>query len=362
MSKTLDEIRKKLQALDSRKGGQSGNFGGDKLTYAHWNIAEGTSAILRLVPDANPDNTFFWAERQLIKLPFPGIKGQDENKPVLVQIPCIEMWDGKMTCPILNEVRPWWKDKSLEETARKYWVKRTYYMQGFVKQDPLNETDAPENPIRKFIIGPQIFAIIKAALMDPDMVYSPVDYVNGTDFIVSKTSKGGYADYGTSKWARKESSLTEEMQAALAQFPPVDLSTYLPKRPTPEQLAIQFEMFQASLEGELYDPAQWSQHYKPFGFDSGPTSDDADGGEGKRATRPTYSRPVAPVTAPTGIQLGVKKSLSASIDEVETVGGPVDNTPPFDADEPETATATVTPAAAGKSPQEILAMLRNRNK
>jgi hypothetical protein len=96
MSKTLDEIRKKLQALDTRKG-PAGSGSGDKTTYAHWNIPEGTSAILRFAPDANEDNTFFWAERQMIKLPFPGIKGQDESKPVIVQVPCIEMWDGKMT-------------------------------------------------------------------------------------------------------------------------------------------------------------------------------------------------------------------------------------------------------------------------
>ncbi len=349
MSKTLEEIRKKLQALDTRKSG-GGQGGGDKATYAHWNIPEGTSATLRFLPDANEDNTFFWVERQLIKLPFPGIKGQDENKPVVVQVPCIEMWDGKMTCPILNEVRPWWKDKTLEDTARKYWCKRTYYMQGFVKQDPLNETDSPENPIRKFIIGPQIFAIIKAALMDPDMAYSPVDFINGTDFITSKTSKGGYADYGTSKWARKESSLTEDQQAAIAQFGTVDLATYLPKRPTPEQLAIMFEMFQESLDGELYDPARWSQHYKPFGFESAP-ADDAEGGEGKKVTRTTFAqRPTAPVVAPKATPIVV----------------PEDNDSDFDADPPkvevkETVSATAAPTA-GKSPQEILAMLRNRNK
>jgi len=354
MSKTLDEIRKKLQELDTRKG-QAGNFTGDKTTYAHWNIPEGTSTTLRFLPDANEDNTFFWAERQLIKLPFPGIKGQDENKPVIVQVPCIEMWDGKMTCPILNEVRPWWKDKSLEDTARKYWVKRTFYMQGFVKNDPMNETDLPENPIRKFIIGPQLFAIIKAALMDPDMEHSPVDFINGTDFIVSKTSKGGYADYGTSKWARKESSLTEEMQAAIAQFPPVDLATYLPKRPTPEQLAIMFEMFQESLDGELYDPARWSQHYKPFGFDAAP-ADDAEGGEGKRATRPTYAaRPSTPAPAP------VTPKPSLVVREEDVAEAEAD----FEADAPKVVKETVAAVAAptaGKTPQEILAMLRNRNK
>lgn len=351
MSKTLDEIRKKLQALDGKKGGAS-NFSADKTTYAHWNIAEGTSAILRFAPDANEDNTFFWAERQLINLPFPGIKGQDENKPVIVKVPCIEMWDGKNTCPILNEVRPWWRDKSLEETARKYWIKRTFYMQGFVKQDPMNEQDAPENPIRKFIMGPQIFAIIKAALMDPDMENSPVDFINGTDFIVSKTSKGGFADYGTSKWARKESSLTEEMMEAVSKYGLVDLSTYLPKRPTPEQLAIMFEMFQESLDGELYDPARWSQHFKPAGFDSGSPAEE-DGGEGKRQTRsfaPARSSPVqSPVAAPV--------AAPAAVD---------DEDPPFDVDPPKAVKeeAPAAPATVGgtKSPQEILAMIRNRNK
>jgi hypothetical protein len=346
MSKTLDEIRKKLQALDARKGPAGQGFG-DKTIYAHWNIPEGTTSIQRFLPDANQDNTFFWAERQVIKLPFAGIKGQDENKPVVVQVPCIEMWDGKNTCPILNEVRPWWKDKSLEETARKYWCKRTYYMQGFVKQDPLNENDSPENPIRKFIIGPQIFAIIKAALLDPDMENSPVDFINGTDFIISKTSKGGFADYGTSKWARKESSITEEMQAAIDQYGLVDLSTYLPKRPSSEQLAIIYEMFQASLDGEMYDPAQWSQHYKPFGFDSG---DDAEGGEGKRTNRAPASSPRIPVPA-------TRPKVEKPVVETED-----DNTPPFDIDTPKQEVKEPVTASAGKSPQEILQMLRNRNR
>lgn len=341
MSKTLEEIRKKLQELDNHKGGGTPN---DKATYPHWNIPEGTSTILRFIPDANEKNIFFWVERQMIKLAFPGIKGKDEHKPVEVQVPCIEMWDGKMTCPILNEVRPWWKDKSLEDTARKYWCKRTYYMQGFVKQDPLNETAPPENPIRKFIIGPQLFAIIKAALMDKEMENSPVDFINGTDFTVNKTSKGGFADYGTSKWARKESSITSEMQDAINQYGPVDLSTYLPKRPTPEQLTGMFEMFQASLDGELYDPDRWGKYYKPYGFDSGPVTDDAEGGEGARVTRQAPApRPVQPKSTPPIVHDDSDEDFTPDAPKAEVKSEPVAPT-------------------AGKTPQEILAMIRNRNK
>lgn len=345
MSKTLDEIRKKLQEMESRKGGNQNNFSSDKTTYAHWNIPEGTQATIRFLPDGNEDNTFFWVERQLIKLPFPGIKGHDENKPIVVQVPCIEMWDGKNTCPILNEVRPMWKDKSLEETARKYWIKKTYYAQGFVKQDPLNESDPPENPIRKFIISSQIFKLIQAALMDPDMENNPVDYINGTDFIVAKTSKGGFADYSTSKWARKESSLTEDQLEAIEKYGLVNLADYLPKRPTEEQLAAMFEMFQASLDGELYDPARWSKYYKPFGFDSAGGDDD---GETPRASKPA-ARP-APVAVPKPAPAPVAESAEDEEDEPSSVKEPVKEM------------VGATSAPAGKSPQEILAMLRNRNK
>lgn len=347
MSKTLEEIRKKLQALDAKNKPNSTGFR-DKSVYPHWNIPEGTSATIRFLPDANEDNVLFWVERQVIKLDFVGIKGQDEHKKVTVSVPCIEMWDGKNSCPILNEVRPWWKsnDKSLEDIARKYWVKRTYYAQGFVKQDPIGEQETPENPIRKFVIGPQIHAIMKAALLDPDMEHSPVHYINGTDFIVSKTSKGGYADYGTSKWARKESSITEEMQNAIEQYGLVDLSTYLPKRPTSEQLSIMFDMFQTSLDGGLYDPELWSKHFKPSGFDSSSGTDD----DGEDTGRHSHAKTFVPVSKPVSVpkpQPRVEEEQDASVDEAEES---------VSSKEPQTS------SQGTKSPQEILAMLRNRNK
>lgn len=339
MSKTLDEIRKKLQAMDTRKGGQQGGYSNDKLTYAHWNIAEGTQSILRLLPDGNTDNTFFWVERQMIKLTFPGIKGHDENKAIEIQVPCIEMWDGKNTCPILNEVRPMWKDKSLEDIARKYWIKKTYFAQGFVKKDGMNESDPPENPIRKFIIGAQIFKIFQAALMDVDMENSPVDYINGTDFIVEKTSKGGYADYGTSKWARKESSLTPEQLTALDQYGLADLSSYLPKRPTEEQMVAMFEMFQASLDGELYDPVRWAKYYKPYGFDTG-SSDTEDSTTTPKTMKPVVTPRTPVVSTPKTVAV---EQPSVEDDEVKPVR--------------ELVGESATPA---KTPQEILAMLRQR--
>ena len=46
-----------------------------------------------------------------------------------------------------------------------------------------------------------------------------------------------------------------------------DLNEFMPKRPTEDDMRIITEMFEASVDGELYDPARWGQHYKPYGLD-----------------------------------------------------------------------------------------------
>ncbi|MEN9925553.1 MAG: hypothetical protein RL268_1679 [Pseudomonadota bacterium] len=120
---SLAEIRARLQAAEN-KGKDGSQAGGDRSIYPHWNMEEGQSATLRFLPDGNPKNTFFWQERAMIRLPFNGIKGEMDSKQVMVQVPCVEMWGE--TCPILTEVRTWFKDKSLEEMGRKYWKKRSY--------------------------------------------------------------------------------------------------------------------------------------------------------------------------------------------------------------------------------------------
>jgi hypothetical protein len=259
---TLAEIRAKLKEQESRQGGNTS--GGDNGIYPFWNMAEGTTASLRFLPDGDNNNTFFWRERLMIKLPFAGVKGETDSKPVQVQIPCMEMYGE--SCAILNEVRGWFKDPSLEEMGRKYWKKRSYLFQGFVNDDPLKEETVPENPIRRFIIGPQIFQIIKQALMDPDMEELPTDYTSGIDFRLNKTSKGGFADYSTSNWARRERPLNDKEMHAINSFGLFNLNDFLPKKPTDVELKIIQQMFEASVDGEAYDSERWSQYFRPAGM------------------------------------------------------------------------------------------------
>ena len=262
---TLSEIRAKLQEAQSKSTGQS-TGGGDNAIYPHWNMQEGKEAVVRFLPDGNPNNTFFWVERAMIKLPFAGIKGETDSRSVQVQVPCVEMYNDGTACPILSEVRGWFKDKSLEEMGRKYWKKRSYIFQGFVVEDPLKEDKLPDNPIRRFIIGPQIYAIIRSALMDPELDELPTDYLKGLDFRIAKTSKGGFADYSTSKWSRRERSLTDVESSAVTANGLFDLSGFLPKKPTDVELKVMKEMFEASVDGEAYDMERWGQYFKPAGM------------------------------------------------------------------------------------------------
>jgi len=328
---TLAEIRAKLQAQNSKPSGE-GSIG-DNAIYPHWNIPENSEAVLRFLPDGDSNNTFFWTERAMIKLPFNSVKGDASSGPVQVQIPCMEMYGD--ACPILAEVRQWFKDKSLEDLGRKYWKKRSYIFQGFVVTSPLQEDAQPENPIRRFIIGPQIFNIIKSALMDPEMEDLPTDYTRGVDFRINKTTKGGYADYSTSKWSRKTTPLTEEQNGAISTHGLYNLSDFLPKKPTEVELKVMEEMFRASVDGEPYDAEKYSQYFRPAGLRAPAT------GSG------TVAQP-QPTPA-------VK---------VETAQPTVTATPePTPAPQPETAPAPEQPAqtSGGNSKAEdILAMIRAR--
>ena len=204
--------------------------------------------------------------------------------------------------------------------------------QGFVRQNPIGDDKTPANPIRRFIISPQIFTIIKSSLMDPEMEELPTDYMRGLDFNIKKTSKGGYADYSTSNWARKESALTEAEQAAIEAHGLYNLSDFLPKKPGEAELRIMKEMFEASVDGQPYDNERWGNYYRPYGLEAP---------AGATATTTSAAPTVAaPATAPVA-----------------------ESSVPWEGDEPAQASSPIeVPKSAPSSDkaQDILAMIRAR--
>ena len=333
---SLAEIRAKLKEQEGNSKGGGERTGGDNSIYPFWNLKEGSESTVRFLPDGNPDNTFFWVERAMIKLPFAGVKGSTDSKPVTVNVPCMEMYGE--TCPILTEVRGWFKDPSLEDMGRKYWKKRSYIFQGYVVEDGLKEENRPENANRRFIIGPQIFQLIKGALLDPEMDDMPTDAVNGVDFKLIKTSKGGYADYSTSKWSRRTRPLDSAEVANLEQHGLFNLKDYLPKKPTDVEVKVMKEMFEASVDGEPFDMERWGQYFKPAGMG--------------QATGDPNSAPKAAAPVAKAVPAPVADDVAPWEEEVATAEKS------FSAPKQESAPA----AAGGGRAEDILAMIRNRNK
>jgi len=165
--------------------------------------------------------------------------------------------------------------------------------------------------------------------MDPEMEELPTDFVRGVDFRIKKTSKGGYADYSTSQWSRRERALTDGEKAAIDAHGMYNLNDFLPKKPSDVEVKVIQEMFEASVNGEAYDPERFGQYFRAPGM-SAPTGD-----PNKSASAPA-ARP-APTPAPEPV--------------AETVAQP--------------APAATTASASEDKPSseranDILAMIRNR--
>jgi len=328
----LAALRARLAASE-----QNNNRTFDNGTFPFWNMKEGATSIIRFLPDGDPNNTSFWVEKFQIKLPFAGIKGGDA-KPTTVTVPCMKTWG--LSCPILAQISPWYEeakrtgDEALRAQANKYWRKPVYIMQGFVRENAVLDDKKPENPIRRFMFNKQIFNLIKTGVMDPEMLNHPCDYELGTDFRITKTTKGQYADYGTSSYARRESALTQAERDSVEKYGLFNLSDFLGTKPGPEELRVIEEMFEASYNGESYDPERWGKFYRPVGLKSEATEGESNAAELAAEPETTNEAPVVTNSKPV-------------VSEVSSPATP--------------AAAEATPSTTSKkTANDILTMLKNR--
>lgn len=210
--------------------------------------------------------------------------------------------------------------------------------QGFVKTNPLTDDSTPENPIRRFTITPAVFNIIKASLTNPEIEELPTDYQRGLNFNIVKGTKGGWSDYSTSAFARRETALTEAELAAIDSFGLFDLKSYLPKKPSESEQRIIKDMFDASVDGRPYDLERWGAYYKPWGLEGGEksgASGDSDEQFEQKRTAPASS---APVTRPAPV---------------------AESAPSYDEDD-SAPTDEIQVPAAKSSANDILALIRSR--
>lgn len=355
MVKSLAEIRAKLQEQEAKKKQGKDGYASDGV-FPIWNIPENSTTVVRLLPDKDETNDYFWRERLMIRLPFPGVKGQS-TKRTEVQVPCVEMFGRK--CPIKEEIAPWWKDDSMKELARVYYRKPSYVYQGFIVSTALEEQKAPENPIRRFVFGPAIHKIIKDALMDPEFENMPTDFEDGVDFKINKTTKGDYADYSSSAWARRARPLTEDELGAIEKHGLYDLKQFLPKEPTDKELEVIFEMFEASVGNEPYDPDRFGKYFRPFGLDMKNTNTDKEetAETEEKPTRVAVSKPVAKPVVEEDEETAPSSNASSVLAKLKAKQQPAKA-------EEEQAEAEAKPASVAeakpqaKSAESVLAQLR----
>jgi hypothetical protein len=187
----------------------------------------------------------------------------------------------------------------------------------------LKEDRVPENPIRRFLISPQIFNLIKGSLMDPELETLPTDYHNGLDFTITKTSKGGYADYSTSKWARRETALSGADIEIIEKYGLFNLGEFLPKKPGEVELRVIKEMFEASVNGEEYNAECWAQFYKPPGLEVNASASTTNSSSSSAITLNRASAEITddedndvPTTAPVKTPVPAEKTSSQRAEDI----------------------------------------------
>jgi hypothetical protein len=121
-----------------------------------------------------------------------------------------------------------------------------------------------------------------------------------------------------------------------------NLTDFLPKRPGEVEQKVMTEMFEASVDGEAYDPDRWSQYFRPAGMAA--RTGDPTKAASPSATATSQSAP-APAT----------ESMEADVAKAEADTAPAAEPAP----EPKAEESTEESEGGGNA-QDILAMIRAR--
>ena len=266
----------------------------------------GDSATIRLIPFEDQMTGGFWTAQKLIQLKF--VNPDDDAKFWTYTVPCLEMYEpaGTVKCPVADESRKLFKEadelkaagdtkgsETIINVALAHWLRYSYYFQGFILKGG-NEQKDP-NVLEPLKFPKSMFTGINTAVMDdeagfetlpcgefdmsdvehmlageiPDDADDEDEFLNrfvGRNYIVRKTKKGDFNNYETSTWEMKESSLTDEQMEYIGEHGLIDLSAYLPKRPTPEMYETFAEMARVSIDFALGDgDGEWNPEWEEVG-------------------------------------------------------------------------------------------------
>lgn len=208
--------------------------------YAFYKLPEGKSSTLRFIPDANQDNELgFLLERRMHELVINGEKQR---------VACLEMYGEK--CPLCETSRQYYKAKD-NTNGKKFWPKKDHMARALIVKDGLPADASPGGSsvgkVMSLSIGKTLYDKIAHSISSGELGDDlPCEFVGGTDFVITRTTKPGptgekWSDYSLSNFARSSRSLEEEEIALLEQTDDnggtpnyVELKTLLPKKPSIE--------------------------------------------------------------------------------------------------------------------------------
>ena len=243
MSTTDPRLEKLRQKFEEQKAKDDERKNSEMGFYPFFNIDFGTEAILRFLPDTNPDNyDLFLIKNNSHKLV---INGKDEK------VPCLQNY-GK-PCPICEASQAFYKKEGKESKNGKfYWRKEAYLARVVVIKDPITPKEGKtsfNNLICTVSLNGDLYKKIMSAVMsqsDP-MPVSPDNLEDGTNFIISKVQNGKYASYNDSRFQRTPSKIPIPIDR---EKDLIDLRTLLKAEPSYDELEA---MLQSSITGAAYD-------------------------------------------------------------------------------------------------------------
>ncbi|RMH20536.1 MAG: hypothetical protein D6698_04075 [Gammaproteobacteria bacterium] len=284
--KTLADFRKRV--LEKTQAAPTNSF------WAPGDLPMNGSARVRFAPYESKITAGFWEEVVNFRFQF-----FDENdKPVYVTIPSLatfvsreEMRATQQYCPLLSRANELFRDaneaKDSGDTAtaehklkvaRSVWPRRYYLYQGFIvsgsDKNPnelsvIRVTKAPHQSIVQPLLDPELVTFTDMptgtytvedakALMNDEIPEGMteeefVDMFMVREFIFRKTKKGEFNDYSSSMWSTERVPLDDEQIAYIAENGLLDLTQYMPKRPTAEQYELYMDILEEAIavaEGE----------------------------------------------------------------------------------------------------------------
>jgi hypothetical protein len=230
--KSLDE----LKSAFAKQEAKSDNTGYWDKFYPFWKMDFDQTAIVRYLPDQDESNPMgFVVENLSHKL---SVNGRERT------VPCLKMYGE--SCPCCELSRKYYDQKD-EKMGLKFWRRQEFIGQILVLSSPFDyPIDENENPVRLIMLGPKIFKLIQASFASGDLEENPTDFSAGYDFRIKKSKQGQFADYTLSKFAPKQSAISEQLLQNLELHNLADWRTRRIERDAMEL------MIQADLTGSSY--------------------------------------------------------------------------------------------------------------